>query len=70
MSDRLQSIEDTLNKGKKYVKDRNKQWSLKPAYVSHELDKVTGPNKDARREELKAKARAFALRQAAKSKEK
>ncbi len=61
---RIQKRKDSFDVDKKYKKNYRGDWDLKPAYVSHELNKVKGPLKETRRKELKAKAREFALRQA------
>ena len=62
---RIQERKDSLQEGRKYVKDYQGKWSLKPSYVSSEVGKVKGPDKDARRKELQAEAKKFALRRKA-----
>ncbi len=59
---RIQERKDSQQEGRKYVKDYQGKWSLKPSYVSSELKKVKGPDKEARRKEMQAKAKAYALR--------
>lgn len=67
---RTQKRDDNRAKDRKYVKDYKGKWSLKPSYTTSELTKVKGPQRDTRRKELEAEARAYALRQAAKPKKK
>ena len=62
---RIQERKDALQEGRKYVKDYQGKWSLKPSYVSSEVGKVKGPEKEARRKELQAKAKEYALRKKA-----
>ena len=66
----MQKRQDDMDEGKKYVKDYKGEWSLKPSYTSSEVKKVKGPKMDARRKELQAEAKAYALRKLARKKEK